>query len=453
MLKKFHFLLTGIFFLVCMAGTGRAKLTPKQIDRLDKDLTPLGATRAGNKDGTIPQWTGGIVTWPAGFKPEMRHINPFKDDPVRFTITRANMNQYADKLTEGHKTLLKTYGDYRMKVYPTRRSASYPQRIYDVTKKIAATAELVSEGEGVRGAINGIPFPIPKNGLEVIWNHLLRYRGDTITRRYAQAMPTRQGDYTLVTFKEKISVIYSQKGMTETALNNRISLLKQVITAPARLAGGILLVHDTLNQVKEPRNAWLYNPGQRRVRRAPTVDHDNPGTASDGMRTTDQYDMFSGATDRYNWKLVGKKVMFVPYNSYLLHSDSLTFKDILTPLFPNPEYCRFELHRVWIVEATLKPGKRHIYKRRTFYVDEDTWHILVVDQYDSRDQLWRVSEAHVLNYYEVPATLSGLEVHTDLHAGRYLAILLNNEYPMYIFNEDLPYEEFTPAALRRAGRR
>ena len=246
-------------------------------------------------------------------------------------------------------------------------------------------------------------------------------------------------------------MVYSQEGQTEESLNNRILYFKQEVVAPARLAGGILLVHETLDQVKEPRAAWLYNPGQRRVRRAPNVAYDNPGTAADGMRTSDQFDMFNGAPDRYDWKLVGKKEIYVPYNNYELHSDQLKHKDILTPLHINPEYLRYELHRVWVVDATLKEGTSHIYKRRTLYVDEDSWQILLVDQYDKRDQLWRVSEGFVINYYDVPMLWTTLEVHTDLQAGRYLAIGLDNEYGMYRFDIERTLEDYTPAALRRAG--
>jgi hypothetical protein len=322
-----------------------------------------------------------------------------------------------------------------------------------MTKKVAATARLVENGYGVTGAVNGIPFPIPKTGVEVIWNHLLRFRGDIAARTIGQAAPTRNGKYTLVQFEDEFFVLYTMEGMTEEKLNNKILMFKQRVVAPARLAGGILLVHESLNQVAQHRSAWLYNPGQRRVRRAPNVAYDNPGTASDAMRTTDQFDMFNGAVDRYDWKLVGKKEIYVPYNAYKLDGDEIRIKDILTPRHINQEYPRYELHRVWVVDATLKEGSRHIYKRRTFYVDEDSWQILVVDQYDNRDQLWRVSEGHALNYYEVPMLWTALEVHTDLQAGRYLAIGLDNQYPPYRFNIKRTQADFTPDALRRSGRR
>ena len=199
--------------------------------------------------------------------------------------------------------------------------------------------------------------------------------------------------------------LYSLPSMTPETLNNRILLFKQTVTAPARLAGGILLVHETLDQVKKPRDAWLYNPGQRRVRRAPQVAYDNPGTAADNMRTSDQLDMFNGAPDKYDWKLVGKREVYVPVQRYRLQDPKLKYKDIVTPLHINPDHLRYELHRVWVVEATLRAGERHIYKKRVFYVDEDSWQILVVDQYDNRDQLWRVSEGHAMNFYNVPAVV------------------------------------------------
>jgi len=442
--------------LVVVAGTAatlHAELTPQEIARLGTDLTPMGGVMAGNEDGTIPAWEGGITSLPEGYSPGDHHPDPFADDAVRFTITADNMGEYADHLTAGYQALLSAYPSFKMNIYPTRRSASFPQRIYDMTKEVAAGAHLIESGFGVEGAINGIPFPIPKNGLEAIWNHLLRFRGGIASRTIAQAAPTRGGKYTLVQFYDEFYLLYSVEGKTEADLNNKILFFKQEVTAPARLAGGILLVHETMNQVEEHRSAWLYNPGQRRVRRAPNVAYDNPGTAADGMRTSDQFDMYNGALDRYDWELVGRKELYIPYNSYKLHSDSVKVKDILTPLHTNPDLARYELHRVWVVEATLREGARHIYKRRTFYLDEDSWQIVAMDQYDNRDELWRVSEGHLINYYELPAIWTTLEVHIDLQAGRYLAIGLDNENAMYKFGIERTLEDYTPAALRRAGKR
>lgn len=434
-----------------------AALTQAEADRLGQDLTPLGGEKAGNADGTIPAWDGGLTSGPAGYKPGMHHPDPYAGDSALFTITAANAEQYAAKLSAGHLALLKAYPTYKMPVYPTHRSASNPQRIYDATKRYATTANLTEGGNGISGAIVGIPFPEPKSGLEVIWNHLTRYRGIAATRTISQAAPQRNGSYTLVNFDDEFLFNYAREDIPEAALakelvsENVLLYFKQAVTAPARLAGSILLVHETMDQVKEKRRAWLYNAGQRRVRLAPSIEYDNPGTAADGMRTSDQFDMFNGAPDRYEWKLVGKKEMYVPYNSYKLHSDSLKYDDIIKPLHINQDLTRYELHRVWVVDATLKSGTSHIYSRRTFYIDEDSWQVLAVDQYDGRGQLWRVSEAHCINYYDAQVFWSTLEVHIDLVAGRYLAIGLDNQDKMYHFGLKRTPQDYTPARLRQEG--
>lgn len=436
-----------------LVGPSFAAISAEEVARLGQDLTPVGAEKAGNTDGSIPAWEGGITAPPANYKKGMHHPDPYSNDKVLFTITRNNVEQYKDKLTVGHQAMIKAYDSFKMNIYPTHRSASSPQRIYDATRKVAQTAELINGGDGVKGTVNGLPFPIPESGIEVLWNHMLRYRGDRASRQIAQAPMTRGGKYTLVKFDDEFSLIYSQEGMSEEQLKNRILLFRQEVTAPARLAGNVLLVHETLDQVKEPRAAWVYNPGQRRVRRAPNVAYDNPGTAADSLRTSDQFDMFNGAPDRYNWKLIGKKEIFIPYNSYLVHSDKLKYKDILKPLHLNPDYLRYELHRVWVVEATLREGSRHLYKKRTFYIDEDSWQIMAADIYDNRDQLWRVSEAHSINYYEVPTFWTTLEAHYDMQSGRYLALGLDNESTMYDFDIKRTDKDYSPGALRRAGRR
>ena len=447
-MKKNH-LLASLFALIAL--NVHAAVKPSEAARLGADLTPLGAETAGNADGTIPAWNGGILTPPAGYKVGDHHQDPFAADKPLYTVTPSNLGQYESKLTAGSVSLLKAYADYKLVVYPTRRSANAPQRIYDATKANAITGTLANNGNSFENALTGIPFPLPASGLEVMWNHLARYRGVSASRHIAQAAPTRSGSYTLVQFEDEFLFNYARPDVTAAQLENILVYYKQAVTAPARQAGTILLAHETLDQVKEKRSAWVYNTGQRRVRRAPDVAYDNPGTAADGMRTSDQFDMYNGAPDRYDWKLVGKREMIVPYNSYKLHSDSVKYADILKPLHLNQDLARYELHRVWIVEATLKPGASHIYKRRTFYVDEDSWQILAVDQYDSRDQMWRVSEAHCVNYYDAQVFWSTLEAHTDLIAGRYLVVGLDNENAMYDFSIKRTPADYTADALRRDG--
>ena len=444
----------ALIFAMGLVLNGQAEISADQVAQLSGKLTPLGAVRAGNTDGTIPAWKGGITSPPSNYKLGQHHPDPFADDKVLFTITAANMGKYKDHLTEGHQALLETYPDtYKLNVYPTHRSASFPQYFYDATLKHAAQAKLVEGGNGIENSVIGIPFPIPQSGQEAIWNHLVRYRGQSVARFLAQASPTRHGSYTLVQFEDEFDFLYGKPGANFDALNNLLFYFKQKVLSPARLAGNILVVHEPLDQVSEPRKVWVYNTGQRRVRRAPNVAYDNPGTAADGMRTNDQFDMYNGATNRYNWQLVGRREYYVPYNAYRLHSDNLKYKDILTPLHINAELPRYELHRVWVVNATVKPGTSHIYAKRTFYLDEDSWQALVIDQYDSRNRMWRVSEGHVINYYEVPVLWTTLETHTDLQAGRYLAIGLDNESKMYDFSIKRDAGDYTPAALRREGRR
>lgn len=433
-----------------------AKLPADQVARLGQDLTPVGAEKAGNAAGTIPEWTGGILAAPAGYKPGDHHPNPFADDKILFTITKANLDQYRQFLSPGQIALFDLYPDtFKMNIYPTRRSASYPQYFYDATKRIAANAELVEGGNGLRNAAIGIPFPIPSNGLEAIWNHIVRYRGVAASRNGGQAAPTAQGAYTLIGFEEQIMFKYSHPDATPEALQaeNILFRFKQSVTTPARLAGTALLVHETMDQVATPRQAWTYNTGQRRVRRAPNVAYDAPGTASDGLRTTDDFDMFNGSPDRYNWELKGKREMYIAYNDYKLHSNSLKYSDILMPGHINPEHVRYEKHRVWVVEATLKEGTRHVYGKRVFFIDEDSWQIHVADLYDNRGDLYRVAVAHGLNYYEVPTHWSTLEVYHDLNSRRYIAIGLDNEDKMYDFSVTLSDNDFTPASLRREGTR
>ncbi|MDQ5980665.1 MAG: hypothetical protein QG602_3642 [Verrucomicrobiota bacterium] len=443
--------------LFCLGGSSAVALLAADPARLGADLTPLGGEKAGNADGSIPVWSGGLTTAPAGYAPGMHHPDPFAGEQPLFTITAANAGQYADKLTAGQQALLKAYPSYSIPIYKTQRSASAPQRIYDATKQYAATAALTEGGNGISGCVVGIPFTQPENGLQVIWNHLVRYRGVAAERFIAQAAPQRDGSYNLVQFEDEFLFNYCRDDIPQEQLardladENVLIYFKQAVTAPARLAGSILVVHETMDQVKEKRRAWIYNAGQRRVRLAPSVEYDNPGTAADGMRTSDQFDMFNGAPDRYEWTLVGKKEMFVPYNAYRLHSDSVKVADILKPLHINQDLTRYELHRVWVVEAALKAGTNHVYSRRTFYVDEDSWQVLAVDQYDGRGQLWRVSEAHCINYYDAQIFWSTLEVHTDLLAGRYLAIVLDNENKMYDYGLKRTPQDYTPAKLRQEG--
>lgn len=455
MLKKLS-LISAAVALALSASSALAQVSTQDAAKLGSSLTPFGAEKAGNAAGTIPAWTGGITQAPAGYKSGQHHPDPFPEDKPLFTITKANLDQYKANLTPGQIALFNAYpNSFQMPIYQTRRSGSAPQWVYDNTVKNATGAKLLDGGNGFSDAYGGIPFPIPQNGVEALWNHIVRYRGSYIVRRASEVAVQRNGDYSLVTSQqEALFKYYNPKG-SYADLNNVLFFYLSFTKSPARLAGGATLVHETLDQVQEPRQAWGYNAGQRRVRRAPNLAYDTPIAAADGLRTADDTDMFNGAPDRYDWKLVGKKEIYIPYNNYKVSSPEVKYDDLLQPGHLNPAVTRNELHRVWVVEGTLKAGARHIYSKRTLYLDEDSWQAAVVDQYDGRGELWRVSVAYLKNYYDLPTTWSALDVFHDLQARRYHVQNLDNEEPSTIdFAQALPDDGyFKPSALRRRGTR
>ncbi len=441
---------------VLLAPLAFGAVTPQEAAQLGEELTPLGGEKAGNADGSIPAWSGGITSAAAAgfpsYRPGDHHPDPYAVDTPLFTITAANRQQYAAKLTQGHKALLETYPDYKMDVYPTHRSAAVPERIADATQRIATTAQLLPGGNGVTGAVGGVPFPIPKSGLEVLWNHLLRFRGVAVARQIGQVALSAGVRYTARQFKEEFFFPGYVPGMKEAELDNIRAYFMRETLAAARPPGDVLLVQEPLDQRQEERRAWIYNPGQRRVRRAPQIAFDNPAADADNLRTNDQFDMYNGSPQRYDWKLLGKQAMYVPYNSYRLQSAQLKDSDLLHANHINQDYARYELHRVWVVDARLKPGVSHLYSRRTFYVDEDSWQILAVDCYDARGRLYRVQEGHVINYYDVPTVWTDLELVMDLSNGAYVALGLQNEEPRsYDFSISRTAADFQPFVLEQRG--
>ncbi len=448
-----HLLVTGFLSATLFASNAFCAVSEEEAAKLGDSLTPMGAVKAGNGN-EIPAWDGGLATPPAGYKGDGVYVNPFPDEERLFTIDQSNVDEYADNLSAGQVAMINRYDDYVIPVYKTHRSAVYPEQVMTDTVANATTTELIKSGNGLGNYQTATPFPIPQNGLEVIWNHITRYRGGSIQRNSGQVTPTESGAYSVVKFQDELTwktyLTDYEPGQDE----NVLFYFKQAITAPARLAGNVLLVHETIDQVKEPRSAWIYNAGQRRVRRAPQVAYDGPGTASDGLRTSDNFDMFNGAPDRYNWELVGKKEMYIPYNSYQLVDQNLSYDDIVRAGHINQEHTRYELHRVWHVRATLKDGERHVYARRDLYIDEDSWQASVVDHYDGRGELWRVAEAHSMQFYDQAIPWYAIETLYDLLSGRYLVLgLTNEEANPFTFGVERMSRDFTPAALRRAGTR
>ncbi len=451
---KFRFVVILTAFFALPVGA-TASVSEAEADRLGRDLMPTGGVRAGNAEGTIPEWTGGLELRELDMNHPDPLGDPYADDPLRYRITSDNMAQFRDRLTPGHIALLEAYPDsYHMPVYPTRRSTSYPDYVYEWTRYNAVNAGLEGS-DGLTGVYMGVPFPIPTRGEHPIWNHKMRYRGEGARVFNNRAIVNTDGSYYLVRIVQEVLFFYSMQDYSPERLdesNEHLRYMEQTVS-PSRLAGNVLLVHEPINQVREQRQAWIYNPGQRRVRRAPNVEHDNPSANADGLLTTDQTDVFNGSLNRYEWELVGLREYYMPYNSYNLQSTRLTYDQILQAGHINQDLARYELRRVWVVDARVRPGMRHLYPRRTFYVDEDSWQILSVDVYDNRGQLWRMQEAHSLNFYNVGAVTGILEATHDLQSRRYIAVGLGNEDPVsdYRWTESPSY--FTPAQLRRGGRR
>ncbi|WP_425054511.1 DUF1329 domain-containing protein [Pseudomonas abyssi] len=443
----------GLAFSLLATSVMAQSLTQAEIDSLGTTLTPIGAQKEGNAAGTIPEWTGGLPTDAGQSLPNNFLESPYKDDQPEFVITAQNYQQYKDNLTPGQVALFERYPEtFRMPIYKTQRSVGFPQSVYDQVKATAGQAKLVNGGDGISNFAHGsFAFPIPKSGAEVVWNHNTRYRLN-VHRWYMQAMPQTNGSFTLIKMEEEVGYPEQMSDVDASTMPNTLLFFKQRVNAPARLAGNVLLVHDSLDQLKEPRMAWVYNAGQRRVRRAPQVAYDGPGTASDGMRTSDNFSMYNGAPDRYDWTLVGKKEIYIPYNSGKLTEPGVQYDDVLQAGHVNPEYTRFELHRVWEVQGNVKQGQRHIYAQRNFFVDEDSWMISLADHYDGRGTLWRVGEGHLGFNYQQKIPGYALETLYDLLAGRYIALGMyseENSAPQYDF--DPSYNQFTPAALRASG--
>jgi hypothetical protein len=430
------------------AGPAFGKASQADIDRLGKDLTPVGAEKAGNKDGTIPAWDGGLKAPPAGYdRSKGFYIDPYASDKPLFTITAANAAQYKDKLSAGQLAMLEKYPSYKLNVYPTHRSAAYPQRVYDEVKKQAGLVDLADGGNGVLNTGKSyVPFPVPKSGVEVIWNHSMRYRGTGAVRAMGQYVVNTNGTIS----PRIVEIHFMHANEMPDAEPNRNFYYRQAVLGPASVEGQNLLVHEPLDQVKEARLAWQYNPGQRRVLRAPEVAYDRPGTGTDGLSTDDMTDAYNGSPDRYDWKLVGKRELFIPYNNYKAYVEGAKYEDLLkTPLHPNPDLVRWELHRVWVVEGTLKADKRHIYAKRVFYVDEDSWSIAAADLYDGRGELWRTQYPLIAQFYEAPASWDVGQVTVDLQSRRYIILQLLRK-PI-TFGEKMTLRDFGPSELRRVG--
>ncbi|HET7797639.1 MAG TPA: DUF1329 domain-containing protein [Nevskia sp.] len=418
--------------LVAMSAPATAKVDAAEAAKLGKELSPVGAEKAGNKEGTIPAWTPQSQI---AYKPGEYPSDPaLEAEKPLFTITAADVPKYAAKMTEGHKELFKRYPQtYKMQVYPSHRNFNFPAKYLEETVKNATRASL----EGVdnpKGAFVGFPFPIPTSGAEPVWNHRVKFRGSTIRRYNNQMIVQQNGKFTLTKIVEDVKFYYANlNNATPIELKPGADFLRYLseTISPPRVAGTFILVHEKAGEGSEGRSAWLYAPALKRIRRAPAVCCDNPYEGTDGHQFYDQVDMYNGVLERFSWKLVGKKEMYIPYNSYRISGPKTKYADIAKPNHVNSDITRYELHRVWVVEAENKTDQRHTFKKRVLYFDEDSWNIVAVDDYDQQGKLLQFQEGHPIQYRDVLAVTTQPEVIYHFDSGRYFVTAMNNEDKPY----------------------
>ena len=424
-----------------------AAVSPDQAARLNADLTPMGAERAGNADGSIPEWTGGYTQVPAGYKSGDKRADPFAADKPLFSVNAGNMAEYAEQLAEGTQALLKKYPDYRLDVYPTHRSAAAPQWVYDNTMQNATRATLEEATEKVSGAYGGIPFPIPQNGAEVLWNYRLSWQGaDTFYVPFDTWLMTAGGKKLQATRARfwYQHPYYFKEGSLDTYGGKHL-IGKLLTEQPSSKAGEGLMTHWDMDP--GARAAWQYLVGQRRVRRAPNVAYDTPDFVTSGVGFFDEAFMIFGPTDRHDLKLVGKKELLVPYNNN--RAAAASSDELVKPGFLNPDLVRWEKHRVWVVEATLKDGKRHVVPKRTYYVDEDSWQVLLLDGYDAQGKLGRHNYSLTLLAPEMPVlTANVMWGSYNLETGAYFLNASANDLKVQYQDYPRPSASFfTPDAM------
>lgn len=454
--------LAVISMTALLSAGAQARVSEEQAKRLETDLTPIGAERAGNADGSIPAWTGSMMGAPAGLNyggDGSPLPDPYAEEKPLFSITAANMGQYEENLTEGLKALLKLRPDtLRLDVYPSHRDGGYPQILIDRAKWNATRTELANNGEVVVNWTGGTAFPIPENGIEVMWNGRTGGIGNpTQVGELDDISVFASGVKTHFATHYTTNFIYADRniplGTNEKDIGSVLFKTFAIKTAPAADKGAMNLVLDPIDYTTGARLAWLYIPGTRRVRQAPNLGFDTP-VGPGGLVCADDINGFNGAFKKFDWKLIGKKEMYIPYNNYSFDDESLDFDTLLHTGHPNPDYWRFEKHRVWVVEATLKAGERHLYGKRVFYLDEDSWNVIAADNYDNRGEIYRAGLLNSFYHYAMQYNLLRAQVYFDLTSGHYIVNRLSNKTGQARVMDEMKKEEFfTPSNLRRKGRR
>ena len=448
----------SVAVLLIASTLTRAAVSPEEAARLGITLTPIGAEMAANADGSIPPYTGGLPQdlSPPGYAPGDTMLpNPFADEKPLVMITRQNMEQYKEMLTAVTQELLRRYPSYRVDLYPTHRTVPLAAHQIENARLNALGARTAEGGLALENALPGVAFPIPANGYEAMWNHLFGVSGlldHEFYSRYESWNVVSDGTPVLATSGE----VWGGSPLATSENIRRIvgptdiyGLIKVEYKAPARRAGEAIMVQDTVNPLVQPRRAWQYLPGQRRVKLAPEIAYDTPNPGTAGSSTYDDAGIFNGAMDRFDFKLIGKKEMIIPYDTYKLNYEKEPTR-FLTANHLNPEFVRWELHRVWVVEATLKPGMRHVYKTRVFYLDEDCWRAIASDEYDVRGALYRGGFTHsTIDWYHRTGAASS--VIYDLASGVYNASGIFGPYGGIKLIKPLTKAQWSPGSLAGAA--
>ena len=435
-----------------------AKVPASEAEHLGKDLTCVGAIKAGNKEGTIPEFTGKWVGAPAGVahvQSSGKHpVDIYADEKPQFVITAENVEKYGDKLSAGQKAMFQKYPKtMQIPVYKGHRDFRYSDEVCAVLKKNALESEVTDNGLSIKGNAGAINFPIPKNGAEVMWNNMLPTRAytESIVRDIANVLS--DGSITYGRMENRNLGVGNKPENLGKPVEGPMAYTVTIGMLPEREKGGVTVSVEPTNFAKDKRLAWSYDPGTRRVRQVPEYGFDQPMVGTGGKMTIDSDRLFNGSPERYNWKLLGKKEMYIPANNFKIHQATVKYADLLKPGHANPDFMRYELRRVWVLEGVLKEGFRHLYAKRVMYIDEDTGHAVMSDMYDARGQLWQYAFINYYYSFDIKAWHAGTSFYHDLNSGGYMGYNLFQERPKGpILNKgDLTPSMFTPEAARNAG--
>lgn len=397
--------------------------TQAEVARLGQDLTAAGAERAGNKDGSIPAFSGTGGALPGWSYGKLREDYwKYKAEKPLFTIDAGNVDKYADRLTPGQIQMLRQVKGYTMPVYQTHRECGLPEALEKNTRDGAAKASIAKDGWSLENAtLPGVPFPVPQKGIEVMWNWLMHYRGVAAEwpDGYTVVSPRPGSTNPIVTHWALLDYYpWARSGQHAPHQNNGLQAgVYYRYKEPAALAGQGTVQRYYFNK---DTDSYLYFTGQRRVRRLPSYAYDAPLIGYENQYPADITFGFYGNPDRFEWKIVGKKEVYVPYNSFAMHRFNTKLDDALDKNFVKPALRRYELHRVWEIEGTVKAGVRHATPKKTLYIDEDSWNVAVGDDYDAQGKIWKAKENHIAPAFDIGACAPAASVYNDLISGRYV---------------------------------